>query len=228
MSQNGGPIVAGDMGVYNGELYWGWTEDVDGVGPYVAKWNGSAWDIIADETIFTPSFKSTLPKFATDGVNLFFAYLTNMESIISDCRSLVDGTITFHPFFARVWKFDGTSWTDLGRTGTGLVFNDVGEDQSSVALELSASPAEVGACYAAFFEEGYEGTNAALYWASRHLTVSGFGTSTLGDVFFDSLLFEPARDRDGFGRCIAPDDFAPQGFQMRLVASGDDLTFYTQ
>jgi hypothetical protein len=232
MSQSGENIDSGNMGVYDGELYWAWTEQGDAAGPYVAKWNEgtSDWDVIADQTVFEPgsTFSSRLPVLRTDGTYLYLTYLAERPISILDCRNLPDGTLDITPFFAQVWRYDGATWTFLGDLGCGCVINDGGGEDASVALELTAGPAEVGACYVAFFEEGYEGPNATQYPASRHLTVAGFGTSTLGEVSFDDLLFQPDRPVDEIGRCDGSTDFAAQLFSMRLVDTGENLTLYAQ
>jgi hypothetical protein len=239
MSQSGNAVDSGNMAVFDDELYWAWAEQGDGDGPYIAKWNAgtSDWDIVADATVFGETLQVTRPKLATDGESLFFSYLAHRDASWHDCHDPAGSTtVDENPFFAQVWKFDGTTWTYLGQVGCGCVINDgsygdefAAGDSSSDTLELTASPAEPGACYVAFFEEGYEGPNALTYPASRHLTVAGFGTSTLGEVNFDGLLFQPDRPTDpDTHECLASTNFAPQAFSIRLVGSGDDLTLYVQ
>jgi hypothetical protein len=230
MSQTGADIIDGSMAVHQGDLYWTWTELTSGSGPYVAKWNGTDWDVIADESTFAPSGLSILPQLASDGENLFLAYATATSKTASDCRN-PGSDLTLNQYTARCWKFDGAAWTHLGDIDPGPVINRAAADAASNTLELSASPDEVGACYVAFFSEGFEGGNAALYWFSRHLTVEGFGTSTLGSISFAGLLWNPPRDFGtgaDAGKCVAPAEAGPEGFSMRLVGSGDKLALYSQ
>jgi hypothetical protein len=232
MLQTAAPyITQGTMCVFQNELYFAWLENSEATGPFLAKWNGADWDLIADATIFGAGpvdggDVASQIQMATDGDLLFLAFERERTVVIVNCHEGGPETIT--PFFADCWQFDGTTWTFLGSTGSGLIVNDGGGDLTSTLLELSAGPEEPGACYVAFFEEGFEGNSEISRWFSRHLTVAGLGTSTLGVVSFDGLLWQMDRPVDELGRCVAPVGAGAHGYAMRLVGTGDTLALYSQ
>lgn len=176
----------GSITIHQGVPYVAWFEQgLDGDtlylrGPYVAKWNGSDWDLLAGTgSALIPDWAATDTGveswgpgvmtlrgdavLASDGSNLYLA-----------CKGALAFQYLLHPgpppvfYYASrwsilVWKWDGASWTEFG-PGFTVGVGDLGvfsmidwsmaaEDQavaSSSPISLVASPAEVGACYVAY------------------------------------------------------------------------------
>lgn len=233
-TQHSGPFPDPYLAAHNGELYLAWAEldSPNNHGPYVAVWTGTAWSVVGTGFETDSVALRASPLLASDGTNLYLAYLIEQAQTVGNpCAS---GTIQVVGYSARVWKYDGTSWTDLGTLISGSgghlpVTSMMGENGPGgggrAILGLSASPDEVGACYIALYEDGWVAASAlgghggASCEAQRHLYVQGFGGSTLGFVDLTSILLQPS--------VLSPHFDAPEfDYAFQLRGSGANLVLY--
>jgi hypothetical protein len=139
----------GSMCIHQGEPYVAWTElrDADAheeKGPYVARWNGSDWELLPDtgDALIPDWAGSQLdfqgpefwgpgvmvargdPSLASDGTNLYLA----VKGAIAWKYVLHPGPPPVFYYVPRwsilVWQWDGATWTEYGPgfvSGTGDV-----------------------------------------------------------------------------------------------------------
>jgi hypothetical protein len=227
----------GTVVVHDGEVYCAWTETLQGTvdvdtqpvltaGPYIARWNGASWDYVAgapspfeDVNVIEPN--NTDPtqiggffrhgvKLASDGANLYLAYKVLYQTFVVTHTGIHGDTyVVGYGWKVKVWQYDGAAWTQLGEIAT-TINNQSGDQGQAGEIALSASPAQVGACYLAYYEDGIAGvTTSDPFFAN--FWVAGYGS--------DAFAPEGPDGWEGIGNARGRVDYTMRG-------GGDDLALY--
>lgn len=188
-----------DCCFHRGNLYVIWVEPAwDGFdrvprGPYVKVWNGASWLSLGGEISgITPAghlmqsaepgepdgtvYYPARPRLASDGTSLYAAYTVHVAA--------AEGTVGAR--YAIVLRWTGSTWELYGsmppETNNTAVLGLDTSGRYSRDISLSASPAEPGVCYLAFWETGVLGTTAFSGYRFRLATGRFDGSGPAGDT----------------------------------------------